>query len=88
MADLEFKTKGYFSGTYNAIGGTIKNEKTGQVLYEIYGKWNGEMYIKDVSVSQKLLITSRQGLMSLSLVAKSFYSMRRTQSTRHQWLGH
>jgi hypothetical protein len=24
VADVEFKTKGYFSGTYNAIGGTIK----------------------------------------------------------------
>ncbi|KAJ5751743.1 Oxysterol-binding protein-like protein OBPa [Penicillium odoratum] len=47
-ADIEFKTKGYFSGTYNAIGGTIKNEKTGEVLFELSGLWNGEMIIKDV----------------------------------------
>ncbi|RJE16992.1 Oxysterol binding protein, partial [Aspergillus sclerotialis] len=32
IADIEFKTKGYFSGTYNAIGGTIKNDNTGEVL--------------------------------------------------------
>ena len=50
VADIEFKTKGYFSGTYNAIGGTIKNEKTGEVYYEISGLWNGEMYIKSVHV--------------------------------------
>jgi oxysterol-binding protein-related protein 8 len=50
-ADLEFKTKGYFSGTYNAIGGVIKNEKTGETLYELSGLWNGEMYIKDALVS-------------------------------------
>jgi hypothetical protein len=50
VADIEFKTKGYFSGTYNAIGGTIKNEKTGEVLYELSGLWNGEMHIKDVHV--------------------------------------
>lgn len=50
VADLEFKTKGYFSGTYNAIGGTIKNEKTGEVLYELSGMWNGEMHIKNVVV--------------------------------------
>lgn len=50
MADIEFKTKGYFSGTYNAIGGVIKNEKTGQVLYELSGLWNGEMYIKNPQV--------------------------------------
>lgn len=50
VADIEFKTKGYFSGTYNAIGGTIKNEKTGEVLYELSGLWNGEMHIKNVHV--------------------------------------
>ncbi|KAF7718396.1 Oxysterol-binding family protein [Penicillium ucsense] len=48
VADIEFKTKGYFSGTYNAIGGVIKNEQTGEVLYELSGLWNGEMHIKDV----------------------------------------
>jgi hypothetical protein len=53
VADIEFKTKGYFSGTYNAIGGTIKNEKTGEVLYELSGLWNGEMHIKDVHTHQK-----------------------------------
>ena len=50
VADIEFKTKGYFSGTYNALGGTIKNEKTGEVLYELSGMWNGEMHIKNVHV--------------------------------------
>jgi len=49
-ADIEFKTKGYFSGTYNAIGGQIKNEHTGEVLYELSGLWSGEMVIKDVKV--------------------------------------
>ncbi|KAJ5684334.1 uncharacterized protein N7477_000679 [Penicillium maclennaniae] len=53
VADIEFKTKGYFSGTYNAIGGTIKNEKTGEVLYELSGLWNGEMHIKNVHTNQK-----------------------------------
>jgi hypothetical protein len=56
VADIEFKTKGYFSGTYNAIGGTIKNEQTGEALYELSGLWNGEMDIKDVHVCA---ITSR-----------------------------
>ena len=49
-ADVEFKTKGYFGGTYNAIGGTIKNDKTGEVLYELSGMWSGEMIIKDLKV--------------------------------------
>lgn len=54
VADIEFKTKGYFSGTYNAIGGTIKNEKTGDVYYELSGLWNEEMYIKSTHVSDCL----------------------------------
>ncbi len=49
-ADVEFKTKGYFGGTYNAIGGTIKNDQTGEVLYELGGMWNGEMTIKNMLV--------------------------------------
>ena len=49
-ADIEFKTKGYFSGTYNAIGGTIKNDKTGETLFELSGMWNGEMLLKNVLV--------------------------------------
>jgi hypothetical protein len=48
-ADIEFKTKGYFGGTYNAIGGAIKNE-AGEILYELSGMWSGEMWIKDMKV--------------------------------------
>lgn len=56
VADIEFKTKGYFSGTYNAIGGTIKVESTGEILYELSGMWNAEMYIKDVATGKKDLL--------------------------------
>lgn len=81
VADIEFKTKGYFSGTYNAIGGTIKNEKTGEILYELSGLWNGEMHIKDahVRLNPFLLI---QILMESSPTIKRFCSMQLVQSTR------
>ena len=52
-ADLEFKTKGWVGGTYNAVGGTIKNERSGETLYEISGYWSGEMFIKDLKTGQK-----------------------------------
>ena len=42
---------GWVGGCYNAIGGTIKNEKTGEVLYELSGLWSDEMFIRDVKVS-------------------------------------
>ncbi len=53
IADVEFKTKGFISGTYNAIFGEIKNESTGEVLYELTGKWNEVMEIKDVRTGKK-----------------------------------
>ncbi|KAI9731562.1 MAG: hypothetical protein M1834_004682 [Cirrosporium novae-zelandiae] len=56
VADLEFKTKGYFGGTYNAIGGIIKNEKTGEALYELSGLWTEQMYIKNLRDGHKELL--------------------------------
>lgn len=50
LADIEFKTKGYFGGTYNALGGVIKNVNTGETLYELSGMWSGEMTLRDVVV--------------------------------------
>ena len=61
VADLDFKTKGYFYGTYNAIGGTIRDESTGEIYYELSGQWNAEMYIKDVAVCLALPVQPDSG---------------------------
>ncbi|KAF2840989.1 lytic polysaccharide monooxygenase [Patellaria atrata CBS 101060] len=55
VADLEFKTKGYFGGTYNAIGGYIK-DRNDKNLFELSGLWNGEMFIKDLATGKKELL--------------------------------
>jgi len=55
VADLEFKTRGYFSGTYNAIGGFIKDSH-GKNLFELSGLWNEEMHIKDLTTGKKELL--------------------------------
>lgn len=41
VADIEFKTKGFISGTYNAIHGVIEDD--GEKYFEISGKWNENM---------------------------------------------
>lgn len=64
-ADIEFKTKGYFGGTYNAIGGVIKNEKTGETLFELSGMWSGEMFLKNVLVRSKISDLNRTVLRCL-----------------------
>lgn len=57
VADIEFKTKGFVSGSYDVIEGTIKEIKTNKVLYEISGKWNDIIYIKDAKKgSQKKIL--------------------------------
>ncbi|KAF9290918.1 hypothetical protein BKA57DRAFT_456415 [Linnemannia elongata] len=47
VCSLDFKVKGYFTGTYNGIAGKIKRISTGEVLYEISGKWSDELYITE-----------------------------------------
>ncbi|KAF2273117.1 uncharacterized protein EI97DRAFT_384313 [Westerdykella ornata] len=55
-ADLEFKTKGWVSGGYNAIGGFIKDTKTDTNLFELSGHWNAAMYIKNLTTGKKELL--------------------------------
>ncbi|KAK0568803.1 Oxysterol-binding protein OBPa [Tilletia horrida] len=43
-ADIEFKTKGYFTGTYNAIGGKVSHK--GKTIGDISGKWSETMEFK------------------------------------------
>lgn len=52
-ADIEFKVKGWVAGTYNAIGGYIKESATGKNLFELSGLWHGEMHIKDLATGKK-----------------------------------
>lgn len=42
--DVEFKTKGFFSGTYNAISGKVK--KNGTDIGEVSGRWSHIMEYK------------------------------------------
>ena len=51
-ADIQFKTKGYFSGTYNAIAGRVR--RTNLDLGEISGKWSSTMEYKPSKVRSRL----------------------------------
>jgi hypothetical protein len=52
-ADIDFKTKGFFSGTYNSIQGKVKS-KSGEVG-EISGKWSSVMEFKPKSGDKRVL---------------------------------
>lgn len=49
--DLEFKTKGFFSGTYNALAGRVRKGQTD--IGEVTGKWSHIMEYKDSKVSSR-----------------------------------
>ena len=46
VADIDFKTKGFFSGSYNVISGKVKRISTSETLFELGGKWSDVMTIK------------------------------------------
>ncbi|KAJ7630380.1 Oxysterol-binding protein [Roridomyces roridus] len=52
--DLEFKTKGFFSGTYNAIAGKIRHNSTD--VGEVSGRWSHTMEFKSAKTGQKRVL--------------------------------
>jgi hypothetical protein len=52
-ADLEFKTKGFFTGTYNSIAGRVKHGST--ELGDVTGKWSALMEFKPTKVRRQAL---------------------------------
>ncbi|CAG8715597.1 25234_t:CDS:2 [Dentiscutata erythropus] len=60
VCELEFRTKGFFTGSYNSIYGKIKRESTGECLYEITGKWSDIMHIKNLTTGKKEVLFSVQ----------------------------
>lgn len=54
-AEMQFKTKGYFSGSYNAISGKVRKHTSNTDLGEIAGKWSGVMDYKPVKGEKRVL---------------------------------
>jgi len=57
-ADLEFKTKGFFSGTYNAIAGRVRHGPTD--LGEVSGRWSALMEFKSTKTGEKRTLFDAQ----------------------------
>ncbi|KZT24680.1 Oxysterol-binding protein [Neolentinus lepideus HHB14362 ss-1] len=52
--DLEFKTRGFFSGTYNAIAGRVR--KGNMDIGEISGRWSHVMEYKSAKTREKRIL--------------------------------
>ncbi|TPX52533.1 hypothetical protein SeMB42_g01370 [Synchytrium endobioticum] len=51
ICDIEFKVKGFFTGTYNGVTGRIRRESTNEPLYTISGKWTDTIHITSADKS-------------------------------------
>jgi hypothetical protein len=65
IAEMEFTTKGFFSGSYNGIKGKIKKISTGEVLYELSGIWSETIFIQKPKV----------GMMGAAPVQEKFFDV-------------
>ncbi|KAJ6577117.1 Oxysterol-binding protein [Mycena sp. CBHHK59/15] len=52
--DLEFKTKGFFSGTYNAIAGRVRHNSSD--VGEVSGRWSHVMEFKSSKTGKKYVL--------------------------------
>ncbi|KAI0762357.1 Oxysterol-binding protein [Fomes fomentarius] len=57
-ADIQFKTKGYFSGTYNAISGRIRRGNND--FGEVSGKWSAVMEFKNSRGERRVLFDAQK----------------------------
>ena len=66
--DIEFKTKGFFSGSYNAIAGKVKGPNGD--LGELSGKWSDQIYItRPKSHEKELLFDAHKAVAVKKIVA-------------------
>lgn len=77
-ADLEFKTKGFFSGTYNAIAGRVRH--SGTELGEVTGKWSAMMEFKSTKVSYLSSSPRSSHLSQLATDGREAHAIRRTET--------
>ncbi|ORX58812.1 Oxysterol-binding protein [Hesseltinella vesiculosa] len=68
--ELDFKTKGFFSGQWNSVSGKIRKETTREVLYEISGQWSGELWLKDCKTGEKKVFFDANGATVVPKIVK------------------
>lgn len=53
-SEVEFKVKGYFTGTYNAIAAKV--QQSGKTIGELTGKWSDQMEYKNLLTNKSAVI--------------------------------
>lgn len=82
VADIEFKTKGFIGGKYDTIHGIIRHESSGEKLYEIEGKWNEKMTIKNLKTKKTETFFDATGARETLISTKDINSMAERESRK------
>lgn len=82
VADIEFKTKGFIGGKYDIIHGSIKRESSGEKLYEIDGKWNEKMTIKNLKTKKTETFFDATNARETPITTKSVDQMAERESRK------
>lgn len=82
VADIEFKTKGFIGGKYDQIHGVIKNESTNEKLYEIEGKWNEKMTLKNLKTKKTEIFFDATDAKETPISTKDVSSMGERESRK------
>lgn len=81
--EIEFKTKGFFGGEYNAVAGKIYHKK--KVLYTFTGKWDKELVGKNAKDKKEEVFWNPYGDMAqsnLKMIVRPLEQQERTESRR------
>ncbi|KAG2232905.1 hypothetical protein INT48_006159 [Thamnidium elegans] len=59
ICEMDFQTKGYFSGQCNSVVAKIKRLSTQEIIYEISGQWSAELFIRKYNPNEKTSTVGR-----------------------------
>ncbi|KAG0379585.1 hypothetical protein BGX24_012620 [Mortierella sp. AD032] len=82
VCNLEFKVKGFFSGSYNGLAGKIKRESTNETLYEISGKWSDEIILKK-GTKKEVLFDAKTAKINPKIIAPE--DQQESNESRRLW---
>jgi len=74
--------KGFFTGTYNELGGKIKRISTGEVLYTLSGQWDDKIYITNTKTKVQEVLFDVESTPIQPKIVQSYDDMEEFESRK------
>ncbi|KAG8744915.1 hypothetical protein FRC10_009285 [Ceratobasidium sp. 414] len=85
VCDVEFKTKGFFSGVYNAVAGKVK--RNGAEIADVSGFWSSAMEYKSTKAGDKKVLfdAAKENVVEKFVFPEEEQEPNESQSARRLW---